>query len=101
VKLYFIPKTRLGKWSISFIIAFIVFLVIHLILAASPLPETSSANPYLIVPILLAAISGVLAFFLGLIAIIKSKERAFLVFISTILGFFVVWFVVASMVIGD
>jgi hypothetical protein len=62
--------------------------------------ETFLDNLYISVPMLLAAISGVLAFILGLIAIIKNKERAFFVFISTILGFFILWFVVGSLVFG-
>jgi cytochrome bd-type quinol oxidase subunit 2 len=103
VKLYFVPKTRLGKWSILFIFVFLMLLVVFLLFVASGQRggETFSDNLYLSVPMLLAAISVALTFLLGLISIIKDKERSIFVFISTILGFFILWFIVGSLVFGE
>ncbi|MFC1902332.1 hypothetical protein ACFLX3_05365 [Chloroflexota bacterium] len=39
---------------------------------------------------LLAGISGISAFFTGIIGIIKSKDRSVIVFIATIIGFFII-----------
>jgi cytochrome bd-type quinol oxidase subunit 2 len=101
VKVYFIPKTNLGKWSISLIIIFIVLFVIFQILVASGQRggETFLDNLWLSVPMLLAATSGVMAFLLGLISIIKNKERSALVFVSTIVGFFILWFIVGELLV--
>jgi len=41
----------------------------------------------------LAGLSGIAAFFTGIIGSTKSKERAVAVFITTIIGFFVLTFV--------
>ncbi len=53
-------------------------------------------NLILAIPILLAGISGVSAFLTGVIGIIKSKDRSVLVFIATIIGFFILFFVLGE-----
>lgn len=63
MRLNFIPKTGLGKLSVVFT-----------------------------VPVLLAGMCGVFAFFTGVIGIIKRKEWAVFVFLATTMGLFVLGF---------
>ena len=98
MKLHFIPKTQLGKWSIWLIIAFIVLFMSFQLLVASGQRggDTFFSNLALSVPMLIAGISGISAFFTGIIGIIRNKERSFLAFISTIIGFFILFFVLGE-----
>lgn len=58
--------------------------------------DTIFSNLLLGIPGLLVAISGVAAFFTGIISIVKGKERSVLVFVSTAVGFFVLLFLAAE-----
>lgn len=60
--------------------------------------ETFFSNPGLAITGILAAAAGVLAFIVGIIAIIKHKERSILVYLSTLLGLFILLFVVGEIV---
>ena len=92
------PKTRLGKWSVGLIIAFFVFFMLFQILITSGQRggATFFSNPLLAVPILIAGICGVSALFAGIIGIIKRRERSVLVFLATVIGFFVLFFVLGE-----
>lgn len=94
----FLPKTKLGKLSVIFIIAFFLLLFLFQFLVASGQRggETFFSNPILSVPILLAALFGISAFFAGIIGIVKNKEKAILVFLAAGLGFFVLIFVLGE-----
>ena len=98
MKLRFIPKTHLGQWSIWLITVFIVLFIVFQILVASGQRggATFFSNLALSIPMLIAVITGILAFFTGIIGIIKNKERSVLVFSSTIIGFFILVFVSAE-----
>lgn len=93
------PKTKAGKWSVGLIITFL------LLFATSQLPAASGQRGpvldlVLVVAVITAGISGVAAFFTGLISIIKSKERSFLVFITTVIGLFVLIFVLGQFLVS-
>jgi len=91
MKLRFIPKTHLGQWSIWLITVFIVLFII-IVASGQRGGATFFSNLALSIPMVIAGITGLLAFFTGIIGIIKSKERSVLVFSSTIIGlFFLVW----------
>jgi hypothetical protein len=94
MKLTILPKTHPGKWSIGLIGGLVLFFALLWLLAASGQRggDTFSSNLALAVPGLLAAICGIAAFFTGIIAIIKSKERSALVFLAVIIGLFVLFF---------
>jgi len=93
-----LPKTCLGKWSIWLIIAFIVLLTSFQILVASGQRggDTFFGNLALSIPMLIAGIVGISAFFIGIVGIIKSRERSVLVFISVIIGLFILLFVLGE-----
>ena len=95
-----LPKSYVGKWSIGFIAAFIVFFVIFQLLVVSGQRggETFFSNLALTIPILLAGISGVLAFFTGIIGVIRNRERSILVFLAMLIGFFILLFSIGEVV---
>lgn len=89
------PKTKLGKWSVACLGFFFAFFILARIIVASGQAggETFFSNLYISIPMSLAGLSGVLAFFLGVIGIIKSKERSPLVFIAALIGLLILGFV--------
>ena len=91
MKINFIPKTYLGKWSVGLVIGFFMFLGLFFIFIA--LGERGGdaffSNLKLTIPGLLAAISSIGSFFTGIVSIFKNKERSIIVFLSTILGFLI------------
>jgi uncharacterized membrane protein len=95
MKIYIVPKTRLGKWSMWLIVVFILLFITFQLLVASGQRggDTFLSNLTLSIPILTAGICGIAAFITGIISIIKSKERSVLVFIASIIGLFVLMFV--------
>ena len=98
MRVNFVPKTILGIWSVSLIIAFFAFFASFFVLVATGQRggETFFSNPALTIPMLFAASCGVAAFITGLIGIIKSRERAILVYLSVAIGFFVLFYLLAE-----
>jgi hypothetical protein len=85
----FIPKTALGKWSVGLIVIFFSSLVVfHYCL------RDSDAEKLIALGITVVAAAG--AFFTGIVGVIKSKEGAFPVLLSTVTGFIVLMFVLPS-----
>lgn len=100
-KLFF-PNTKLGKWSFWLIIIFFLLLVFSNIIVSIQGPianQTFFSNPLLSVPMVLAGISAISSFVIGIISIIKKKERAISVFISSLIGLLVLWFVVGEVLV--
>jgi len=97
-KLKLSPKTKLGRWSVGLIAAFFILFAIFQLLVGSGQQggETFSDNLLLSIPALLMATMGIAAFVTGIIAIIKHKERSILVFISSLIGFLVLDFVLGE-----
>jgi ABC-type transport system involved in multi-copper enzyme maturation permease subunit len=97
----FLPKTRLGKGSMIFIAIFFLFFAALQILVAMGQRggEGFPGNLLLFVPGVLAAASGVAAFFVGLFAIIRKRERGILVFISVFLGFLIIFFLFGEIIV--
>ena len=89
-----LPKTPLGKWSTGLVIAFAVLLVAFLLLVASGQRggETFFSNLVLTIPMLLAGTSAVFALLIGLISLIRNKERSIFVFLAMLIGLFVLIF---------
>jgi hypothetical protein len=95
----FLPKTVTGKWAVGLAISFIVLFVLLIILVSTGQEggDTYFSNLYLAVPGLLALVSGIAAFFIGIISIIFVKERGFLVFLATAIGLLVIVFMVGDL----
>jgi hypothetical protein len=98
MKITFTPKTSLGKWSIGLILAFFIFLIIFFILIelGERGGETIFSNLKLLIPFSLAVISAIASFFTGIMGIFKKKEKSVLVFLSTILGFLILLWILAE-----
>ena len=98
MKVNFMPKTYLGKWSVYLIISFFVFLGLFFVFVnlGERGGETFFSNLKLTIPMMIAGISGVGSFFTGVISVFKNKEKSVLVFLSTLIGLFVLWFVSAE-----
>lgn len=98
MKINFMPKTRLGKWSGGLIVAFFLLLVIGNFVAAlqGPIEWTFFSNPLRSIPMLGATVAGVVAFFAGIVSIWRHKERSILVFVATAIGLFVLLFMLGE-----
>ena len=98
----FMPKTRLGKWSVGLIVLFFLLFAsgIFIISRQEPQPnQTFFDNPAASIPMLSAGGAAIAAFFTGVLAIIKNRERSILVFIATTIGLFVTWFMVGEILV--
>lgn len=95
MKISFLPKTKLGIWSVALLISSVLLLVLFFLLInvfnqkGGP---TFFSNLTLTIPIILAWFACAAAFIIGIIAVIKSKSRSFLVFITILIGFLVTLF---------
>jgi len=98
MKIIFTPKTSLGRWSIKLIALFFAFLGLFFLFVG--LEESGGhtffSNFKLSLSILAAGISGVSSFLTGSIGIIKNKERAIFVWLATLMGFFVLFWIIAE-----
>lgn len=104
------PKTKLGKWSVWLIPAMVILFVVGLSLTnvlyqsvpAGDSPITDLIKrPALALSMLLGFGAGFAAFITGLISLIKKKERAFLVYASTLIGAAVIFFSVTMTLFPD
>lgn len=99
------PKTTLGKWSIGLIVAMpLLFLLGWLFMGifyesvsgGDTILEDISKRPALALTMLSGMVSGVSTFIVGLIAIIRNKERSLLVYIATVVGALFILFLMAE-----
>ncbi len=99
------PKTLLGKLSVGFIFAMPVLFFIggsltNILYRSVPAGNTILADmqsrPALAYAMLAGMSCGVLAFISGIIAIVRQKERAILVYVSTIIGALLIIFLLGE-----
>lgn len=104
MKVNFVPRTTLSRWSLGLIIAMPILFFIGSSLtdslyqsvpAGGTILKDIIARPALALTMLAGMACGILAFITGLVAIIKQKERAILVYVSTIIGFLLILFLLA------
>ena len=97
-----LPKTKLGKWSVGLIVAFFLLLATGMFVVSvlgQSGGETFFDNPVISIPMLGGGASAIMAFLTGIVAIIKDKERAILVFLASLIGLLVLWFIVGEIVV--
>ncbi|MBM3151825.1 MAG: hypothetical protein FJZ96_06420 [Chloroflexi bacterium] len=101
------PKTMLGKWSTGLIVAMPFLFIIGTSFANSlyksiPAGETILADiagrPALAFTMLVGMVAGISAFITGLLAIIRQKENALLVYVSTVIGALLLLFLTGEIV---
>ncbi|MHA1728036.1 MAG: hypothetical protein ACTSWY_04830 [Promethearchaeota archaeon] len=93
-----LPKSLLGKWSIGLIIALVASLGLFFLFIAFGQRggENFFSNLYLAIPAVCMGVTGISAFFTSIIGIIKDKDYSVLIFVSAIIGFFVLFWVLAE-----
>ena len=99
-----VPKTILGKWSIVLIVAIPVFFYIGMsfvsfyesVPAGKTIPHDIVVRPGVALPMLAGFISGIAAFFVGIIGITRKKDHSILIFLSTAIGFLVLLWCLAE-----
>ena len=87
-----LPKTPLGKWSVGlFAACILLFVLLGVLLVFLGVYAGEDGRFQLLAPILGFAywVLGVGSFVIGLISIIKSRERSILVFLVLVVGFLV------------
>ncbi len=101
------PKTKLGKWSVIFIPLMLVLFFVGTSLtdtlyegvaAGGTIHKDIVSRPVLALSMLAGMAAGVTALVIGLISIIKKKERALLVYLSTLVGAGLTLFLIAEIV---
>ena len=105
MRLNFIPKTTLGRWSVRLIVAMpVLFFIGQSLLnllyksvpAGSTILKDIAERPALALTMLTGMVSGISAFIMGFIAILKQKERALFVYAATIIGALLIIFLLAE-----
>ena len=105
IKISFLPKTILGKWSIWLIIAMFTLMILGMSLTDTLYESVSSGDtilqdiakrPALALSMLAGMAVGITAFIVGLIAILKKKDRAILVFVATVIGALLILFLIGE-----
>ncbi|MBD3253368.1 hypothetical protein GF386_06550 [Candidatus Pacearchaeota archaeon] len=95
MKINFKPKSFLGKLSVVLIIVMPILFYIGMsfvnfyesVPAGKTIPHDIIVRPGIALPMLVGFISGITAFFIGIISIIRKKDHSILVFLSTSIGF--------------
>jgi len=104
MKINFAPKSDLGKWSIGLIVIVPILIYLGMLFvnfygsvpAGKTILHDIIVRPGIALPMLAGFISGIAAFFTGIIGIIRKKDRSILVFLSTTIGFFVLLWCLAQ-----
>jgi len=95
------PKTTLGKWSVGLIVAMPILFIIGTsftnslyksVPAGGTILADIAARPALALTMLAGMVAGISAFITGLLAIIRQKEHALLVYVSSSIGALLVLF---------
>lgn len=101
------PKTTLGKWSLRLIVAMPILFIIGTSLTNSsyksvPAGETIladlAARPALALTMLAGMGAGISAFITGFLAIIRKRDNALLVYLSTVIGALLIFFLVGEII---
>jgi hypothetical protein len=101
-----LPKTVFGKWSLGLIIAMPLLFIIgtsstNLLYQSVPAGGTIladiAARPALALTMLAGMAAGISALITGLLAIIRQRERAPLVYVSCFIGALLVFFLAGEM----
>jgi hypothetical protein len=104
------PKTQLGWWSIGLILAMLILFIAGTSLSSSmyqSLPagdtvlEDIIARPALALTMLFGMLAGISALITGLLSIIKQKESALLVYLSSLIGALVLIFIIGMLIFPD
>ena len=100
------PRNKLGSWSIGLIVLMPILFVLGTSFAGSLYKSTPggatiladlTARPILALTMLAGMAVGIAAFITGLMGILKQKEKAILVFLSTVIGGLFIVYLIAEL----
>lgn len=96
---FLVPTSEYGKKTLWLILLFWVFIVIFriVILMGYRGGDTFFSQPALFIPISLAGLCAVAAFFVGFISMIKDRDRSLFVILTTAFGGFVLYFILGEL----
>jgi len=95
------PKTILGKWSVGLNLFFLTVIIISIIFV-KVLGILNFDDHWWDVTVPLVFLASIVAFFTGIISVIKNKESSVLVYLSIILSICVILFIpLHSLFISD
>ena len=101
MKITLSPTTKLGKWSIGLCIAFLILMVIVFMSVIFSAKDEISENFFEplwpAVTLLIAGACEMIASVLGVVSIIKNKERSILVFFAVGVGLFALFFLIGEL----
>jgi len=106
VRIIILPKTKLGWWSLGLattipVLFFIGMSFTNLLYKSVPAGDTIlkdiAVRPALALTMLAGMVSGISAFIIGLIATIRQKERALLVYGATLIGALLIIFLLGEL----
>jgi hypothetical protein len=105
IRITVLPKTHFGWWSLGLIIAMPILFFVGMsftsllyksVPAGGTILKDIIARPALALTMLAGMASGISAFIIGLIGIIKQKERAILVYGGTLVGALLILFLLGE-----
>lgn len=103
MRLNFVPKTRLGKWSVGLGIAFVALMALSLLVAvaiggddAAVVAESPSLSILNVTLNLALNLVGLLSFLLGIFAVIKYKEWSVCKYLAVLYGLALLMFVLGE-----
>ena len=105
-----LPKSGWGWWSIGLIVVMPVLFFLGMFFASGMyaavpaggnLLKDIAVRPGLVLSMLAGFAAGAAAFIIGLLAIIRRKERALLVYLSSLIGAVVILLVAGMMLFPD
>jgi len=101
------PKTALGWWSLGLIIAMPILFFVGGTFANTLYTDVDSggailadiaARPALALSMLAGMVAGIAAFIIGLLAILRKKDRTLLVIASTVIGALLLLFLAGEVI---
>ncbi len=86
------PQTKFGKWSVWLNAFFLITITVSIILV-NVLGMLSYDDHWWDVTVPIVFFASIVALILGIIAIIKNKERSVFVYISVVIGLLTILFI--------
>lgn len=99
MNIYLAPKTKAGKASLMACLTFVTLLILFFILIEGGQKGGAHFldNLILAIPLMAAAVAGIMAMAFGMLAILRYRERSVLTLICTLVGIFVFYFTLGEL----
>ena len=100
MKVIILPNSKIGKWTVWLILLFFKFLAIFFffVFIGERGGETIFSNLYLTIPFLIAIFSAISSFFTGLLSIFQKGDHCIAIYLSIIIGLFVLIFILGELI---